>query len=502
MAAPPPPPPPPASGGGGGGGGGDLEAVEGIPRDTLVALLRRKDKEAKGFAAKLEKLEERYVKVVRFNKILMEDRTSFQRLCSELLPESDGAFEEAAAQETPVNLEALLRQLSSWRGALENAREDHRVFRQFMEMVFPGDAEVDGLFEAEVMGPDATDTLQRRWAELEDLHNQSIASVNAWSREQMLVRAADLEEVQAARKEAERKNAELTEQLTQLHRQKAKELTQRLGGDGSKLGSNGADPTADAGARDSGAGGQQLRELREALDAAERREREGRAAAGRLEEELRGTLDAHQAEVQRLRREMERLSDEGERHRAQARKLAEEKDATADRHRSKVQELEQELNSNAFIAQMAEHQAGRDAEVRGMKRQVEQVTQSMAEVQRLLALSYSQERVLKDQIRELDGSHSRGHVAGDYLKHVVLKYMEYTQVGDLKAQGLVPVLCTLLSLNPEERRQVENPSIPQPLLLINQAVGGASSWLRGATGPSAGSDTAGAPGQLLGAGGS
>ena len=66
-----PPPPPPA--GGPNGGDVDLQAIEGIPRDTLVALLRRKDKEAKATAAKLEKLEERYVKVVRFNKILMED---------------------------------------------------------------------------------------------------------------------------------------------------------------------------------------------------------------------------------------------------------------------------------------------------------------------------------------------------------------------------------------------------------------------------------------------
>ena len=59
-----PPPPPPA--GGPNGGDVDLQAIEGIPRDTLVALLRRKDKEAKATAAKLEKLEERYVKVVRF----------------------------------------------------------------------------------------------------------------------------------------------------------------------------------------------------------------------------------------------------------------------------------------------------------------------------------------------------------------------------------------------------------------------------------------------------
>mmetsp|Transcript_5027 Transcript_5027/g.12277 ORF Transcript_5027/g.12277 Transcript_5027/m.12277 type:complete len:527 (-) Transcript_5027:47-1627(-) len=503
MAAAPPPPPP---SGAAGGADVDLQAVEGIPRDTLVALLKRKDKEAKGLAAKLEKLEERYVKVVRFNKILMEDRTSFQRFCSELLPESDGAFEEAAAQETPVNLDALLRRLAAWRGALENAGEERSVFRQFTELVFPGDVAVAQLFEASALGFEALDTLQQRWTAVEDLHNQSIASVNAMAREQMMARTGELEAAIAGRKEAERKNEELMEQLTHFHREKAQQLTQRLsgGGGGGASGSNGgnatpAHPGSDSskhaasnslsfghmpsgGGSGGGGGGQQLRELREALDAAERRELEARAAAARREEELRGTLDSQQAETQRLKRELERIADDGERHRSQARQMLEEKDAVTDRLRARVAELQQELGSNNFIAQLAEKQAGRDADLRAQQRQVDSMNQTVAEIQRLLALSYSQERVLKDRIRELEGSHGRGHVAGDYLKHVVLKYMEYTQVGDLKAQGLVPVLCTLLSLSPEERRAVENPGIPQPLLLINQAVGGATTWLRGAAG--------------------
>merc|ERR1719188_2190862 len=100
-------------------------------------------------------------------------------------------------------------------------------------------------------------------------------------------------------------------------------------------------------------------------------------------------------------------------------------------------------------------------------------------------MSYSQERVLKDRIRELEMSYGRNHVAGDYLKHVVLKYIQYNQVGDLKAQSLVPVLCTLLSFTSEERGQVEQTAIPQPLLLINQAVGGATTWLRGSAESSA-----------------
>jgi len=87
-------------------------------------------------------------------------------------------------------------------------------------------------------------------------------------------------------------------------------------------------------------------------------------------------------------------------------------------------------------------------------------------------MSISQEKVLKDRIRELEQSKDRsGQVGGDYLKHVVMKYMEYNQKGDMKAQALVPALCTLLSLSAEERHAVEQASIPTPLLYLNQAVG-------------------------------
>merc|ERR1712113_920702 len=63
-------------------------------------------------------------------------------------------------------------------------------------------------------------------------------------------------------------------------------------------------------------------------------------------------------------------------------------------------------------------------------------------------------------------------------KHVVMKYMEYCQSGDLKAQGLVPVICTLLKLSPEERSVVQTPMLPKTLMLINNAMGGSGSWFR------------------------
>jgi len=458
----------------------DLQVVENVPREHLIALCRRKDKEAKIAAAKLEKLEDRTVKLVRFNKLLAEDRSSFQRFCSEVLPDSAGIFEEAAAQETSVNLDALRRGLSDWRGALESSSEDRKIFKQFVELVFPGDMEVERLFAGEALGPGAFDMLQYRWTQLEDLHNQSIASVNAMARDQMMARMGEFEAALQGQKEAERKAEELRAQLTELHREKAQMLKQKFHGRGEAEASNGAAPVGAA------ADLQQSREneLRKALEASERRERETRESSMRREQDSQAMLAAETAEVQRLKRELEHAMEDGERQRTQVRQLAEEKDAVVGRLRGRVDELEQELGSNAFIAQAAEQQASRDAEVKAKERQVDHLSQMLEETRRQLQLSYTQERVLKDRIRELEGTHCRGHVASDYLKHVVMKYMEYTQVGDLKAQGLVPVLCTLLSLTPDERRIVENPGMPQPWLVLNQAVGGASTWLRGgAVGP-------------------
>eukprot|EP00931_Biecheleriopsis_adriatica_P007094 TRINITY_DN10840_c0_g1_i1.p1 TRINITY_DN10840_c0_g1~~TRINITY_DN10840_c0_g1_i1.p1 ORF type:complete len:484 (+),score=157.64 TRINITY_DN10840_c0_g1_i1:63-1514(+) len=463
----------------------DMQAVENIPRETLVALLKRKDKEAKALQGKLEKLEERYVKVVRFNKILMEDRQSFQRFCHELLPESDGVFEEAAAQETAANLKELLRQLSAWRRVAETASEDRKVFRQFVELVFPADESVLQLFNGSTLGGEAFDVLQQRWMQLEDLHNQSIASINGMAREQVMAREQEHEASLKAQREAERKVQELQKELTDLARDKAQMLKQKLHGGGSAAAAEAPPSLAEAiPPASNGVLTLELQELQDKKAAAERREREAREAADRQREVMQASIDEQRAEVRRLKLELERIMEDSEQRGMQARQMLDEKDSDLSKLRQRAGELEQELTSNDFITRLAEQQAGRDAEIRNHHRQVNQLNQNLAEIQRLLNMSYSQEKVLKERIRELESSQGRSHVAGDYLKHVVLKYIEYNQTGDMKSQTLVPVLCTLLNLSPAERQGVEHPSIPQSLLLLNQAVGGAGAWFRGSGGNS------------------
>lgn len=453
----------------------DLQAVENIPRDTLVALLRRKDKELKTQQGKIEKLEERYVKVVRFNKILMEDRQSFQRFCHELLPECDGAFEEAALQETPTDLQELLRQLGEWRSHSDAARDDRKVFQQFLELCFPGDESLAKLFARPNLGEGTFDLLQKKWMELEDLHNQSIASINAMAREQAVLQQEDLQQAQQAQREAEKKLQEMKEELTGMAREKAQMLKQKLHG-------RNAGSTNEVMEEASSPRGREQRELRaleEQKAAAERREKEVWQSLERQREAMQATIDKLRAEARRLRLDLERERCEAELHREEADRRLEEKEMLMSQLRLKTGELEQELTSTDSITRLAEQQANREVEMKKHQQQVQQVNQSLLEVQKMLQMSYAQEKVLKERIRELESSQGRTHMAGDYLKHVVLKYIEYCQKGDMKSQSLVPVLCTLLNLNSTERKLVEHSSIPAPLQHLNQAAGAAGAWFRG-----------------------
>eukprot|EP00927_Polykrikos_kofoidii_P073344 TRINITY_DN69387_c0_g1_i1.p1 TRINITY_DN69387_c0_g1~~TRINITY_DN69387_c0_g1_i1.p1 ORF type:complete len:492 (-),score=110.70 TRINITY_DN69387_c0_g1_i1:80-1555(-) len=471
-----------ATAGGTGASGGaaadlDLQAVESIPKDTLVALLRRKDKESKALSVKIEKLEERYVKVVRFNRVFLEDRTSFLRFCNELLPDSDGIFEEAAAQEIPVNVEALLHRLTEWRAAFEAACADRQVFQKFAELVFPGDDDVSRLFESPALGEAAFDTLQNKFVALEELHSQSVASINSMAREQVLSRSQEHDAALIGKQAADRRCQELQEQLTVLAREKAQLLKQKLEGAGDSVGLNskqGGD-TRGATVENSRASS----DLQQQLELSERRAAKAAEMSAEREQMLRQAVDTQQSENLRLQRELNQLREETENHRKKASRDIEDKDQVREQLQRQLAELEVEVTSNAFINRLAEQQAGRDVEVKAQQKQVAYLTKTVSEVQRLLDLSYTQEKVLKDRIRELEGSYGREHVAGDYLKHVVLKYILYNQRGNSKAQTLVPVLCTLLSFSPEECRSVDQTAIPQSLQLINQAVGGAASWLRG-----------------------
>ncbi|CAE8602495.1 unnamed protein product, partial [Polarella glacialis] len=221
--------------------------------------------------------------------------------------------------ETPTNLAELQRQLRAWKGAAEAAGEDRKVFQQFVELVFPGQDAALQLFNRPALGSDAFDVLLQRWMVLEDLQNQSIASINVMAREQVLAHSQEFQAAINSRQDSERRTQDLQDQLTKMAREKAQMLTQRLhGGGGQGTGSAEAPSVASS---SSAADQAELRELREQRAAADRRERESREVAERHEQVLQASIDEQRAKVRRLKRELDRLSDESEHRDTQANKV-------------------------------------------------------------------------------------------------------------------------------------------------------------------------------------
>jgi len=212
--------------------------------------------------------------------------------------------------------------LHDWKRANEAARSDRQALQQFVELVFPGDEGVTELFERPSLGGDAFDMLHNKWVALEDLHNQSIASINVMAREQVMSRARDHEAVLAAKQEAESRIEELREQLTSLARDKAQTLTQKLQGGSSSVTELPPGVGVDV----------KTAVTAEGYDDKSREASE--AAAAERERQLRDALDARQAETQRLQRELDRFREEEEQSRAAARRQLDEKEQLHDQLQS------------------------------------------------------------------------------------------------------------------------------------------------------------------------
>ncbi|KAK3843207.1 MAG: hypothetical protein J3R72DRAFT_112645 [Linnemannia gamsii] len=81
----------------------------------------------------------------------------------------------------------------------------------------------------------------------------------------------------------------------------------------------------------------------------------------------------------------------------------------------------------------------------------ELLNESEGNHQRLL----DQEKVLKEEIRNLDRAERRQNLSVDYLKNIVLKYLETTD-----KEQLLPVLTTVLQLSPAEVASLRKKSAP------------------------------------------
>jgi len=355
---------------------------------------------------------------------------------------------------------------------------------EFAELVFPGCEKVAELFREPTLGAEALTTLQNCWVEQEELVEKEKAFLSQMARCQIEDKNREFEDLLAAKRKVQEDADELRNQITKLAREKAQMLSQKLQGGQPREKEKRSEEVAvveellpqDRRFEDELLEAQRARS---AAEAGERSAQDSARAAERRERETQERLDATLEQMRRLHQDMDQIRQEGESLRSQTRQAVEHKNTEVDELRAMVAELQKEVGSNSFIERFAAQQAGRDAEFRQMQKERETLLGTLAEREKLLGLSYSQEKVLKDRIRELEAGHGRGMVANDYLKHVVLKYVEYTQKGDLKARMLIPVISKLLCLTREERKSIDRAALPQPLMVLNQAVGDATIWIRG-----------------------
>lgn len=81
----------------------------------------------------------------------------------------------------------------------------------------------------------------------------------------------------------------------------------------------------------------------------------------------------------------------------------------------------------------------------------------------LFFLCLAKKQVLKEEIRNLDRAERRQNLSVDYLKNIVLKYLETPD-----KEQLLPVLTTVLQLSPAEvaslKKKSIQPSVPSMVL--------------------------------------
>jgi len=88
-----------------------------------------------------------------------------------------------------------------------------------------------------------------------------------------------------------------------------------------------------------------------------------------------------------------------------------------------------------------------EAEMNELRKRCSGLEREIAELEHTVQLHEIQEKALKEQIRDADRSRSRVEINAEYLKNVVVRYMQF---GATEHDHLLPVIAALLSLTPDE----------------------------------------------------
>mmetsp|Transcript_136460 Transcript_136460/g.308376 ORF Transcript_136460/g.308376 Transcript_136460/m.308376 type:complete len:465 (+) Transcript_136460:20-1414(+) len=421
-----------------------LGSIDDIPHETLILLCKKKDRELTICQEKLKRVEDKLVSEKTHKKVLLADRKNFARFAAQVVSEVDSAalFEHAAAQTQPVDIAALEQRLQEAAPRTEKESQARNSLRIFADLIFPEDGEVEKACFAE---PINMDLLRRKWGKYEDQQGEAIASVSVAAKERVESYEKQLAVVENEKKQLQRKLESVHEELTAKAEEVAdaqKQLAQLYAS--RMLGRGGSPPPKTnfgGGAKSNG-----VDELAQAK--AQLQEQESRIR------ELEATAEEHAtcaAKILGLEEAVGQLSSEVD-------SACSAKDKVIADLQLRLDAVLKEQDESAFIGELAARQAEREVEIGKLQSRIADLNQQLEEADDMRAMAAEQEKVLKQHIRELEGSTGRSEVNLDYLKHVVLKYMVYVKNGDSKASSLVPVIGTVLALSPEERETVEGDS--------------------------------------------
>eukprot|EP00397_Hematodinium_sp_SG-2012_P047524 GEMP01054097.1.p1 GENE.GEMP01054097.1~~GEMP01054097.1.p1 ORF type:complete len:356 (+),score=79.75 GEMP01054097.1:461-1528(+) len=137
---------------------------------------------------------------------------------------------------------------------------------------------------------------------------------------------------------------------------------------------------------------------------------------------------------------------------------------------SEILSMEAELNNCSFLEDAAACQTQVDMQLESYKG-LEELNDDIKDLQRLISASSNQCALLEEAITQIDKCAGEEAVRNlPYLREVVVKFVEYSQRGDMTAATLLPVICTILGATEEEQTRLEQ-RFPSTWLYLHQSMG-------------------------------
>jgi len=98
----------------------------------------------------------------------------------------------------------------------------------------------------------------------------------------------------------------------------------------------------------------------------------------------------------------------------------------------------------------AQVQALRDEEINNLNKRIQDLQNLLSDAERMEKLHHLQEQHLKNEIRDLQRTLKRENANPEYLKNIMVKFIEFED----QREQLLPVIATVLQLSPAEMRRI------------------------------------------------